>query len=150
MDVETGKITIHQLVVSADAGRAINPLTCRGQDEGSALMGLGQALFERLIYNGERLANLDPLEYRVPLAEDLPASFISQMQQQGHGPGPFGSKGVAEGGILAVTSAIANAIDDAVGVRIRDLPITPEKVMRALLQKQAVSAAPATRGVTAR
>jgi CO/xanthine dehydrogenase Mo-binding subunit len=137
VDTETGKIIVHKLVVSGDAGRALNKATCRGQDDGAAVMGLGQALFERMVYDGSRLVNGEALEYRVPLAEDLPAHFESILQEQGHGPGPFGSKGMGEGTMLPVPPAIANAIEDAIGVRITELPITPEKILAALEAKGA-------------
>ena len=136
VDTETGKVTVETLFVTGDAGRAIHPLICRGQDEGSALMGLSQALFERMIYDGSRLVNGDALTYRVPLADDLPEDFRSFTQEQGHGPGPFGAKGMGEGGMLPVASAIANAIDDAVGVRITELPITPDRVLSALKENE--------------
>ena len=132
VDTETGKVTVEKLFVTGDAGRAIHPLACRGQDEGAAVMGLSQALFERMIYDGARLVNGDALMYRVPLADDLPADFRSVTQEQGHGPGPFGAKGVGEGGMLPVASAIANAIHDAVGIRLTELPLTPERVLAAL------------------
>jgi CO/xanthine dehydrogenase Mo-binding subunit len=132
VDEETGQVTIHKLIVSGDAGRAINHLTCRGQDEGAAVMAIGQTLFERMIYDGGHLVNGEALHYRVPLAEDLPASFWSITQEQGHGPGPFGAKGMGEGGILPVAPAVAAAIEDACGVRITELPITPERVLAAI------------------
>lgn len=132
VDTETGKVTVERLFVTGDAGRAINHLVCRGQDEGAAVMGLAQALFERMLYDGPRLVNGDALMYRVPLVEDLPAEFWSITQEQGHGPGPFGSKGMGEGGMLPIASAIANAIYDAVGVRITELPLSPERVLAAL------------------
>jgi len=132
VDRETGQVFVHKLVVSGDAGRAIHKLVCRGQDEGAALMGLGQALFERMIYHGTHLVNGEALTYRVPLAEDLPETFTAITQEQGHGPGPFGAKGMGEGAMLPIAPAIANAIEDAVGVRITELPITPERVLAAL------------------
>lgn len=132
VDPETGKITVLKLVVSGDAGKALNPLVCRGQDEGAAVMGLGQALFERMIYDDGRLCNGDPLVYRVPLAEDLPKSFVSILQEQGHGPGPFGAKGMGEGGMLPIAAAIANALHDATGLRITELPLTPQSVFEAI------------------
>lgn len=134
VDTETGQVFIHKLVVSGDAGRAIHKLVCRGQDEGAALMGLGQALYERMIYDGTRLVNGEALMYRVPLAEDLPETFQAITQEQGHGPGPFGAKGMGEGAMLPVASAIANAIEDAVGVRLTELPLTPERVLSALVE----------------
>lgn len=132
VDEQTGKIKVLQLVVSGDAGRAINPAVCRGQDEGSAIMGLGGALFETMLYDGVTLANGNALTYRVPLATDLPDNFVSILQEQGHGPGPFGSKGVGEGCMLPVASAIANAVEDAIGVRVTELPLTPERVLAAI------------------
>ena len=136
IDEETGQVTVLRLVVSGDAGRAIHPLVCRGQEEGAAVMGLGQSLFEAMCYDGTRLTNIAPIDYRVPLASDLPADFQSVTQEQGHGAGPFGSKGMGEGAMLPVASAIANAIEDALGVRITELPITPERVLAALDAKR--------------
>jgi CO/xanthine dehydrogenase Mo-binding subunit len=75
------------------------------------------------------------------MAEDLPADFRSILQEQGHGPGPFGAKGMGEGTMLPVASAVANAIHDAVGVRITELPITPQRVLRALDEKRRHAAA---------
>jgi CO/xanthine dehydrogenase Mo-binding subunit len=140
VDPATGQVKVLRLVASSDTGRSIHPLICKGQEDGAAVMGYGQALFERMIYNesGE-LLNIDPLVYRVPLAEDLPPDFITITQEQGHGPGPFGAKGAGEGTILPIASAIANAIEDAVGVRITELPITPERVLAALDRKSSVA-----------
>jgi CO/xanthine dehydrogenase Mo-binding subunit len=129
---DTGHLEVTKLVISGDAGRAINHLACRGQDEGAAVMAYSQALFEQMVYLNGRLINGEPLLYRVPLAEDLPSEFIAITQEQGRGPGPFGAKGMGEGGILPIASAIANAVEDAVGVRVTSLPITPEKILRAL------------------
>ena len=132
VDEETGRIIVHRLIIGIDAGRAINPKACRGQAEGAALQGLGQTLFEGLIYDGETLVTATPLSYRVPLAIDLPGMFESLTFEQGHGIGPFGAKGIGESGILSIASAIANAVEDAVGVRITELPLSPERVLAAL------------------
>ncbi len=133
VDRGTGQFAVTQLVVAGDAGRAINPMLCRGQDEGSAVMGYAQAMFETMRYDAAgELLNGDPLHYRVPLAEDLPARFTTLTIEQGHGPGPFGAKGLGEGAMLPVAAAIANALHDAVGIRITELPLTPERVLRAL------------------
>lgn len=138
VDTETGKLDIVKLVASGDTGRSLNPLVCRGQEDGAALMGLGQTLFERMIYDDAgRLLNGDPLTYRVPLAEDLPREFITITQEQGHGPGPFGSKGAGEATILPIASAVANAVHDAIGVRITELPISPVKILEALQRAKA-------------
>jgi CO/xanthine dehydrogenase Mo-binding subunit len=132
VDPETGKVEILQLVISGDAGTVISHLGARGQDEGAAVMGLGQALFEELRYDGAELLNGEALDYRVPMADDLPASFVSITQEQGHGSGPYGAKGLGEGGMLPVPPAIAAAIADAVGAQLTDLPMTPERVLDAL------------------
>ena len=136
VDVETGQIIVNKLVVSGDAGKAINLNVCRGQDEGAAIMGLGQSLFETMIYDQTDLINGDPLSYKVPMARDLPDSFVSITQEQGYGPGPFGSKGMGEGGILPIASAIANAVHNAVGIRLTELPMSPYNVKKALNEKQ--------------
>jgi CO/xanthine dehydrogenase Mo-binding subunit len=123
---------VANLVVGTDAGRVINVGAVRGQIEGGALQALSQAMFEGLVYSGERLATDTPLKYRIALATDLPTQFQSFAEEHGMGPGPFGAKGIGESGILAVAAALANAIEDAVGVRITRLPITPEKILLAL------------------
>ncbi len=139
VDRETGRYTVTDFVVGTDAGRIINAAAIRGQVEGGALQGLGQAMFETLIYSGAKLATDTPLRYRIPLATDLPVRFRTVVEEHGMGPGPFGSKGVGESGILGVAAALANAIEDAVGVRITSLPITPEKILDALDAKAAVN-----------
>jgi CO/xanthine dehydrogenase Mo-binding subunit len=139
VDEETGRVKVLKLVVSGDAGRAIHKDACRGQDEGAALMGLGQALFETMRYDGPVLANIAAAKYRVPLASDLPEMFRAITQEQGHGPGPFGAKGMGEAGMLPVCAAVANAIEDAVGVRVTSLPLSPESVLDAIEKKRAKS-----------
>jgi CO/xanthine dehydrogenase Mo-binding subunit len=136
VDRETGHYTVTDFVAGTDAGRIINRAAIRGQVEGGALQGLGQAMFETLIYIGAKLATDTPLRYRLPLATDLPVRFRTVIEEHGMGPGPFGSKGVGESGILGVAAALANAIEDAVGVRITSLPITPEKILDALDAKR--------------
>lgn len=132
VDVETGKVTLLQLVVSGDAGKIINKIGCRGQDEGAAVFGLGQAMFEELRFENGTLLNAEALEYRVPLAEDIPERFTSITQEQGHGGGPFGAKGMGEGTMLPIAPAIAQAIADATGGQLMALPMTPERVFNAI------------------
>ncbi|XVQ14439.1 FAD binding domain-containing protein [Spirillospora sp. CA-255316] len=103
--------------------------------EGAAVMGLGLALFEEMRYDGSVLLNGEALDYRVPLAEDLPERFVSITQEQGHGPGPFGAKGAGEGAMVPVAAAIANAVHDATGGRISTLPLSPERVFTALRER---------------
>ncbi|MGV9923199.1 xanthine dehydrogenase family protein molybdopterin-binding subunit [Nocardia rhamnosiphila] len=141
VDPETGRITVLQLAVSGDAGKVINKIACRGQDEGAAVFGLGQALFEELRYDPDgELLNAEALLYRVPLAEDIPERFVSITQEQGHGAGPFGSKGMGEGGMLPVASAIAQAVADAVGVQLTELPLSPQRVYAAIAARGAEEA----------
>ena len=132
VDEETGEVSVHRLVVSGDAGTVLHEGACRGQDEGAAIMGLGGALFETMRFDGAELANGRLVDYRVPRASDLPAEFVSITQEQGHGPGPFGSKGLGEGAMLPIASAIANAIADATGARVTAMPLTAETVLAAL------------------
>jgi CO/xanthine dehydrogenase Mo-binding subunit len=131
VDIETGKVEVTKLVVGADSGTSVNALACRGQVEGAALQAFGQSLFEELRYNGTEPANATPLAYRVPLAGDLPQRYESFILEHG-GPGPFGAKGIGESGMLGVAAAIANAIEDAVGARLTQIPFTPERVLAAI------------------
>ena len=133
VDTETGEIAIHDLVTGVDAGHALHPGGIRGQDEGGTLVALAQTLFEEMTYTPEgELAKPTPLDYRVAKAEDLPDNYRSFILEQGMGPGPMGAKGVGEAGMLGVAAAVANAIEDATGVRLTHLPFTPEKVLAAL------------------
>jgi CO/xanthine dehydrogenase Mo-binding subunit len=85
-----------------------------------------------MLYDGTELVNGTGMSYRLPLATDVPDGFVSVLQEQGHGPGPFGAKSLGEGCMLPVASAIANAIEDAIGARVTALPLTPERVLAAL------------------
>jgi CO/xanthine dehydrogenase Mo-binding subunit len=133
VDRETGAVTVHRYVTLSDPGRVVNREGVEGQDLGGAMMGLGPALFEALAYDdGGQLLNASLIDYRLPLFSDLPASLEALVVEGGGGPGPDGVKGVAEGSIIPVAPAIANALFAATGVRIRDLPLSPERVWRAL------------------
>ena len=131
LDCETGNVVVTHLVVGADAGMSINAQACRGQVEGAALQAFGQSLFEELRYDGTAPVNATPLAYRVPVASDLPELYESFVVENG-GPGPFGAKGIGESGMLGVAAAIANAIEDAAGVRLTQIPFTPERVLAAI------------------
>ncbi len=136
VDPETGALQILKYISVADVGKAINPVQCEGQDEGGVLFALGHTLFEEMIYEDGQLLNPNLVDYRVPTFSDLPREFSTILIENGNGPGPFGSKGMAEGGLLPVAPAIANAVARAVGIRFYDLPMTPEKVWRALQAKK--------------
>jgi CO/xanthine dehydrogenase Mo-binding subunit len=133
VDEGTGDVTLLRHVTVSDVGKALHPLQARGQDEGAAIQGLGHTLMEHYIYDAEgRIRNLGAIDYRIPTSLDLPVELHSEIVENGDGPGPYGSKGMSEGSLLCVAPAVAAAVRDATGVVIRDLPLTPERVWRAL------------------
>ncbi len=134
IDRETGAVRLKKFISVADVGKAIHPEHCVAQEEGAAMQGIGHTFFEQLIYDNGQLVNPNLVDYRVPTFADVPEEFHTELVENGDGPGPFGVRGMAEGGILSVAPSVCNAIDRATGVRIRDLPLTPERVWRALRQ----------------
>src|SRR3990170_2102254 len=134
VDKETGMVKVHKVTAAHDCGFAINPMSVEGQIEGSVSMTFGQALFEE--FKMEKGWSMNPsfLEYKLPTAADMPQvkSLIVESQDP---EGPFGAKEASEGTNIPTIPAIANAIYDAIGVRIKDLPITPEKILKALEEK---------------
>jgi CO/xanthine dehydrogenase Mo-binding subunit len=132
IDRETGAVKLTKFISVADVGKAIHPEHCVAQEEGAAMQGIGHTFFEQLIYDNGQLLNPNLVDYRIPSFSNVPAEFHTELVENGDGPGPFGVRGMAEGGILSVAPAVCNAIDRATGVRIRDLPLTPERVWRAL------------------
>ncbi|MGH7843974.1 MAG: xanthine dehydrogenase family protein molybdopterin-binding subunit, partial [Candidatus Binatia bacterium] len=136
IDAETGRVSLKSYTSAADVGKAIHPAQCAGQEEGASIMGLGHALFEEMIYDeGGQLLNGNMLSYRVPNFSDLPPTFHTELVENEDGPGPYGSRGMGEGGIFSVAPAVANALARQTGVRICDLPLTPERVWRAMNSK---------------
>ena len=136
VDRETGDVTVVRHVTVSDVGKALHPGQVRGQDEGAAIMGLGHTLMEHYIYDDSgRLRNLGAIDYRIPTSMDLPMSMVSDAIENADGPGPYGAKGMSEGALLCVAPAVASAVRDATGVVIRDLPLTPERVWRALQEE---------------
>ena len=137
VDKETGLVLVTQLVIAGDVGKALNPKQVEMQDEGAAIMGLGHTLMEHLLMDDRgRILNLGALDYRIPTTRDIPLEMCSLLIENGDGPGPFGAKGAGESGILAVAPAIGSAVSEAAGVTIRDLPLTPERVWRAVVDKR--------------
>ncbi len=132
VDQDTGQIRVHKYVTAADAGKALHPLQCEGQDEGSAMMGFGHTFYESIQFDGGQIINPTMVDYKVPTFDDLPDEFESILIEDGNGPGPYGAKGLGEGGIIPVAPAVANAVAWSTGARIKTLPLTPEKVWRAL------------------
>jgi CO/xanthine dehydrogenase Mo-binding subunit len=132
LDEETGAVTVERYVSVADVGRAVNPLILEGQDEGAVVQGLGHTLLEEMTYGDGHLLNGSLLAYRVPRAEDVPAVLECRFVENGDGSGPFGAKGAGEGSLIPVSPAVANALARLSGIRLRELPLLPERVWRAL------------------
>jgi len=135
VDEETGKVKVLKLVASYDVGRAINRLSVEGQLEGGAIYGMGYGLTEEVVVEKGQIKTPSFSEYLVPTSMDVP-EVETIVVESGDGVGPFGAKGVGEPSVNSIAPAIANAVYDAVGVRIRDLPLTPEKVLKAIQQKE--------------
>ncbi len=135
VDEETGKVTVLDYVAAHDVGRAINPLLLEGQVYGGVVMGLGYALTEEVVVRDGKTMNANFRDYKLFTAKDaikIKAPVVETYDEYG----PFGAKGIGEPGCVPTAPAIANAIYDAVGVRITTLPITPEKVLAALKEKK--------------
>ena len=132
VDEETGAVRVERYVSVADVGRAVNPLLLEGQDEGGVVQGLGHTLLEEMLYADGHLLNGTLLLYRVPRADDAPEALECHFVENADGSGPFGAKGAGEGSLIPVSPAVANALARLTGVRLRDLPLTPERVWRAL------------------
>jgi len=135
VDTETGHVRITRLVNVADCGTPINPKIAATQLSGAAIMALGFTLFENMEMDGGQVTNASLADYKIPGVHDIPPMenrLVAARQESG----PYGAKGLGESGTFGVSPAVANAIDDAVGVRLTDLPLTPEKVLRALRAKE--------------
>jgi CO/xanthine dehydrogenase Mo-binding subunit len=132
VDTETGRIRVDRLVTAGDVGRAINPAVVERQLNGAAVMALGSSIGEEMIFENGRLLNGSLADYKIPSFLDVPSELTAVLIEEPHPNAPFGAKGVGESGSFSVTPAIANALCDATGVRIREMPLTPERVLRAL------------------
>ncbi len=134
VDTETGEVKVLQVVFAHDIGKVINPSAAQGQVEGGFQQGMGYALMEEILFDGETGACLtaDFLDYKIPTAVEMPSRIESIFIESDEPTGPFGAKSLSEPCCTVPAPAIANAIYNAVGVRIRDLPITPEKILAGL------------------
>ncbi len=130
----TGEVTVEHLVTVGDVGHAVNPELVKGQDLGAATQGLGIALWEEMVYDGEQLTNPNLIEYRVPRLRDTPRRITSVLAERGDGAGPYGAKGAGEGALNPVPAAVAAAVGRAVGVWPTELPLTPPRVWSLLHQ----------------
>lgn len=131
VNLDTGEVRVLRLVAAHDVGKAINPTTCRQQVEGAMGMGLGYALMEECLWEDGRMLNPDLLSYAIPTALDCPSMTVFLVEKS-HPHGPYGAKGLGEMALAPTAPAIANAVFNACGVRIYDLPLTPAKVLRGL------------------
>ena len=134
VDIETGKVRVLKIVAAHDVGRAINPMYVEGQIEGGIQMGIGYALTEELQVREGRVLNPTFLDYRVPTALDMP-KMETVIIETADPEGPYGAKGVGEMGGTPTAPAIANAVYDAIGIRMHQVPMTAERVLRALKDK---------------
>ncbi len=127
----TGKVEVLRVASAHDVGRALNPVGCEGQIEGGIHMGLGYCLTEELKLGEGRVLNPGFLDYKLLTAPDMPELLLTLIETVDEA-GPFGAKGLGEAGTIPISAAVANAVKDAVGVRMTELPMTPERVWRAL------------------
>jgi len=134
VDCETGEINLKKLTSAHHTGTVLNPLTHQGQIEGGSVMGVGYALMEDLIVDGGKVLTTNFGEYKIPTIQDIP-ELKTVVKEVPTGPGPYHSMAIGEPAIIPVAPAIANAIEDAVGVRIKSLPIRAEDVFEALQRK---------------
>ncbi|HSG94737.1 MAG TPA: molybdopterin cofactor-binding domain-containing protein, partial [Afifellaceae bacterium] len=132
VDSETGQIKLLKYATAVDVGKALHPLGCRQQLSGGAITGIGQAMFEEIAYDNGQLINPNLVDYVLPSLADMPPVIDPIAVEIPHKDGPFGAKGIGESALIPVAPAIANAVFDAVGVRIKDLPIKAEKIYMAL------------------
>ncbi|RLF59939.1 MAG: xanthine dehydrogenase family protein molybdopterin-binding subunit, partial [Thermoplasmata archaeon] len=135
VDLETGKVKVLNFVAAHDVGQVLSKQAIRGQIYGGVVQGLGYALTEE--YRTNKGKNLNPnfLDYKILSAADIDFPIEIECVETHDIEGPFGAKGVGEPGLVPTAPAIANAVYDAIGVRIKSLPITPEKVLKALAEK---------------
>jgi CO/xanthine dehydrogenase Mo-binding subunit len=134
VDPDTGQVTLTRLTIAQDVGKAINPLAVEGQLQGGAGQSIGAGLWEEVMYDAQgQVRNPNLLDYRKPTAADLPMIETILVEAPG-GDGPYGAKLVGEPPIVPPVAAVANAVAAAIGIRIYELPLTPERVWCALLR----------------
>ncbi|HEY7217014.1 MAG TPA: xanthine dehydrogenase family protein molybdopterin-binding subunit [Candidatus Binatia bacterium] len=135
VDPETGKVTLRNMVSAHTTGKVINPLMHQGQIEGGVVFGLGFALTEEVMFDGAKITTTNFGEFKIPNITDIPPLKTAVMENVPAGPGPYNSLAIGEVANTPTAAAVANAVADACGVRITDLPVTSEKVYRALNAK---------------
>lgn len=135
VDEDTGEITVNSMAMCADVGKLLNPKGAEGQDEGAIIQALGHTFMEQYIYEDGLITNGTMFDYRIPTIDQTPEMHTSFLESE-DGPGPFGARGMGEGAILPLAPAVANALHTAYGVRIVNLPLTPERVWKALSDRK--------------
>jgi carbon-monoxide dehydrogenase large subunit len=138
VDPETGKITLRNMVSAHTTGKVINPLMHQGQIEGGVVFGLGYALTEEVMFDGPKITTTNFGEFKIPNITDIPPLKTHVMENVPAGPGPYNSLAIGEVANVPTAAAVANAVADACGVGITDLPVTSEKVYKALKNQQSV------------
>ncbi len=136
VDTETGKVRVTKLVNTGDVGRAINPAVAKRQLIGAGIMQLGFTLFEEMRFSDGQVINASLADYKIPGMLDVPEDLSAQLVEVPHEHGPYGAKGVGETGMFSVSPAIANALFDAIGVRVNQTPMTPERVLWAIRESE--------------
>ncbi len=139
VDPETGQYTVERVVACYDVGRVVHPGLIRGQTYGGIVQGLGTGMMEELLLDTStgRVRNASLMDYKIPTASDVPASLEAHFVETPQRDGPYGARGIGEHTMIPTPAAIANALYDACGIRIHELPITAEKVQRAIQEKRA-------------
>jgi xanthine dehydrogenase molybdenum-binding subunit len=135
VDPETGQARLNRFVTAHDVGTIINPVAHQGQIEGGAMMAIGAALIEEVLDDNGKITTTNMGEYKIPSIADIPRMKTVLVHSPG-GPGPYEAKGIAEMANVAAPAAIANAVDDAVGVRLFDLPLTAEKIFKGMGERR--------------
>jgi CO/xanthine dehydrogenase Mo-binding subunit len=139
VDTETGWVTVNKVFNVIDAGTVLNPKLVQQQISGSAIMQMGFTLTENMVFQDGQLTNGSLADYKIPNILDMPATWVCETVASTQHSGPFGAKGAGESASIALSPAIGNAVADALGIRLTDLPITPEGVYRALREASAAS-----------
>ena len=140
VDEMTGKANVREAWSACDVGKAINPRSVEGQIQGGFVQGLGFSLFEEVVWDGARMANPSLMDYKVPTSQDVPTAVHPVLIEEPEPDGPFGAKGIGEIPICAVAPAIANGIAAATGQRLQRLPMTPERILAAMLAAESGNA----------
>ncbi|MFP3975613.1 MAG: xanthine dehydrogenase family protein molybdopterin-binding subunit, partial [Dehalococcoidia bacterium] len=135
VDMETGKIGVTDFTIASDSGRLLSPLQAEGQIEGGSIQGLGQAIYEDFVMDKGQTMNPTFLDYKMPHSTDVPAIKLIDIETNDP-DGPFGAKEASEGSIVSAPPAVVSAIHDATGVWFKELPVTPEKIVKALREKE--------------